>query len=498
MRRTLCIGNSFGKSKMKIYFCRILFILLLCLPATTSLAADVESPAFRAGAAKADITPTTWPVPTVGYFYEHLADKAWDPLHVRAIVLDDGATKIAIAVVDSCYCPRSLFDEAKRRIEKSTDIRSDHIMASATHTHSAPYARDRGTCKADPKYVERITQGIVDAVTKANQNLESAEFGRGSVDVPEEVFNRRWFMKPGGIKPSPFFETMDKVRMNPPRGSKLLDRPAGPTDPEVSFVSLRAVDGRPIALLANYSLHYVGGIAPGGVSADYFGEFAGLIEKRLGANHEKHPPMVAIMSNGTSGDINNLNFPHPRKKTDNFQQMRAVAGRVADAVTDSYRSVDHRRDVTLAMAQQKLTLNKRRPTPEQVAKAKKLLAAEKDSPLSAIVKCYVLRTLKFNEPPHTAELVLQAARIGDLGITAIPCEVFAEVGLNIKKKSPLADNFTIELANGHYGYLPTPHQHALGGYETWLGTCELEIEASDKIEAALFGLLDQVNKKNSK
>ncbi|MEA1952072.1 MAG: hypothetical protein U9N87_11850, partial [Planctomycetota bacterium] len=363
----------------------------------------------------------------------------------------------------------------------------------ATHTHTAPRARDFPARKADPKYVEQITQGIVEAVTKAKQNLEPAEFGRGSVDVPEEVFNRRWFMKPGGIVASPFFETIDKVRMNPPRGGKLLDRAAGPTDPEVSFVSLRSADGRPIALLANYSLHYVGGIPPKGVSADYFGEFAKLVEKRLGVEADGQPQFVAIMSNGTSGDINNINFPHPRKKAGHFERMRAVAGRVAGAVTDTYPSVKHRRDVTLAMAQKTLKLNRRRPTPELVAKAKKMLSAENQKPISVYAKLYATRTLSLNEPPYTEELILQAARIGDLGITAIPCEVFAETGLDIKKKSPLADTFTIELANGHYCYLPTPRQHALGGYETWLGTCILEIEASEKIKAVLYDLLDRIN-----
>ena len=471
----------------------ILMVLLCCLVSSTSVAADVESSGFRAGAAKVDITPATWPMPMIGSFRERLAHKAWDPLHVRAVVMDDGTTKIAIAVVDNCLCPRSLFDEAKRRIEKSIGIRADHIMASATHTHTAPAARDRREIKADPKYVERITQGIVEAVKQANRNLEAAEFGRGSVDVPEEVFNRRWFMKPGGIKANPFGETNDTVRMNPPRGSELLDRPAGPTDPEIFFFSLRSLDGRPIALLANYSLHYVGGIAPGGVSADYFGEFARLIEKRIGVKTDAHPPFVAIISNGTSGDVNNINFRHLRKRADHFQRMRAVAGRVTDAVIGAYQSTKHRRDVTLAMAQSVLKLNKRRPTVEQVANAKELLAAAGESSKSWKARCYAVWALKLNEPPYTEELVLQAARIGDLGITAIPCEVFAEIGLDIKKKSPLADTFTIELANGHYGYLPTPRQHALGGYETWLGTCTLETEASEKIKAVLYDLLDKVS-----
>ncbi|MBN2294855.1 MAG: neutral/alkaline non-lysosomal ceramidase N-terminal domain-containing protein [Pirellulales bacterium] len=468
-------------------------VVLICLFSSTSPANDAESSGFRAGAAKADITPTEWPVHMVGSFAPRLAHKAWDPLYVRAIVLDDGNTKMAIAVVDNCLIARSLFDEAKRRVEKNIGIPADHIMASATHTHTAPRARDFPGKKSDPKYVEQMMQGIVEAVTKANRNLEPAEFGRGSVDVPEEVFNRRWFMKPGGVNPNPFFGTIDKVRMNPPRGSKLLDRPAGPTDPEVSFVSLRSVDGRPIALLANYSLHYVGGIPPEGVSADYFGEFARLIEKKLGAKGGTHPEFVAIMSNGTSGDINNYNFRHPRKPAEPFQQMRAVAGRVAGAVTDTYPSVKHRRDVTLDIAQKKLTLNKRRPTPELVARAKKMLAAEKESPMSVQAKLYATRTLSLNEPPFTEELILQAARIGDLGVAAIPCEVFAETGLDIKKKSPLADTFTIELANGHYCYLPTPRQHALGGYETRLGTNILEIEASEKIKAVIFDLLDKVN-----
>lgn len=97
-----------------------------------------------------------------------------------------------------------------------------------------------------------------------------------------------------------------------------------------------------------------------------------------------------------------------------------------------------------------------------------------------------------DEHEGTEELVLQAIRIGDVGITSIPCEVLVEIGLRIKANSPLKPTFTIELANGHYGYLPDPPQHRLGGYETWLGTNILEIEASDKIEAELSKLLAKV------
>ena len=88
---------------------------------------------------------------------------------------------------------------------------------------------------------------------------------------------------------------------------------------------------------------------------------------------------------------------------------------------------------------------------------------------------------------------MQAFRIGDLAIAAIPCEVFVEIGLKIKAESPIAQTFTISLANGYNGYLPTPQHHAWGGYETWRArSSHLEVQASVKIEAAIMELLDRL------
>ena len=51
-------------------------------------------------------------------------------------------------------------------------------------------------------------------------------------------------------------------------------------------------------------------------------------------------------------------------------------------------------------------------------------------------------------------------------------------GLGIEGEEPVQAHFTHSIANGYYGYMPTPEQHQLGGYETWLGTNRLEVEAS--------------------
>ena len=106
---------------------------------------------------------------------------------------------------------------------------------------------------------------------------------------------------------------------------------------------------------------------------------------------------------------------------------------------------------------------------------------------------YARETLFINDYPDEVTLILQTMRIGDLGIAASPCEVFAEIGLEIKRKTPFKPTFTIELANGHGGYLPTPEQHKLGGYETWRSRASyLEINAAPKIVHTildLFGVL---------
>jgi hypothetical protein len=109
-------------------------------------------------------------------------------------------------------------------------------------------------------------------------------------------------------------------------------------------------------------------------------------------------------------------------------------------------------------------------------------------------KIYAQRLLQQADAPDQVSIPMQALRIGDVGIFAIPFEVFTETGLELKERSPLRPAFTISLANGSYGYLPTPRQHALGGYETWLGTNFVEVEASTKITSTLLRLMSGLAK----
>jgi hypothetical protein len=475
---------------MRTRFLALGLLLVAASASATALAQD-DRKVFRAGAAASNITPPLGE-PIVGGWASPPATHVHDELHARCLVLDDGRTKLAFVICDNVGVAREVFDAARALVRKETGIAEGHVLMASTHTHSATSARPANVLASDGRladYPRFLARRIADGVRRALNQMEPAQIAWGSVDVPSQVFNRRWFLKPGTPNPNPF-GGQDRVRMNPPRGSPDLLEPAGPTDPQVSFVSVRSRDGRPIALLANYSLHYVGGVPEGHVSADYFAVFADRVGLLLKADR-LDPPFVGILTNGTSGDVNNINFRKKAEPLPPYQKIWEVADEVAKAVHQAHRKVEFRDWVPLASARRELVLAVRKPTAAQVEFARNVLAKPEGSkPDHPHERAYAERVVQLRDSPDQVSIPLQAFRVGDLGIAAIPFEVFAETGLAIKRESPFQPTFTIELANGAYGYLPTPRHHALGGYETWLGTNRVEVEASEKIRRAILELLE--------
>jgi len=420
-----------------------------------------------------------------------------DELYAKCLVLDDGKTQLAIVLCDNVGIPREVYDAAKAMIKNETGLPPSHVLTAATHTHSATTARGPNKVVTEKKltaYQTFLARRIADGVRRAINNLEPARIGWGAAEERSQVFNRRWFTTNPRLRRNPF-GGVDKVRMNPPRADKSLLRPAGPVDPEIPFVSVQSRDGRPIALLANYSLHYVGGVRRGHVSADYFAVFANRIAELLQAE-KVDPPFVGILSNGTSGDINNINFRKRYERKKPYEKMREVGRLVAKKVYEAYGSIEYRDWVPLAAMQRDLTLKVRKPTAERLAYFRKISKqAESAKPYHSRERIYARRVARLAESPEEIRVPLQAVRIGDVGIAAIPFEVFVEIGLEIKQESPFKRSFTIELANGSYGYLPTPKQHKLGGYETWMGTNNVEKTASEKITHVVLEMFRVLKKR---
>ena len=473
-------------------FC-IPFLLLgsLLINVENALAQSVN--VFRAGAATSNITPKIG-TSINGSMKDGTVRQIHDDTYARCIVLDDGQTRLAILTVDLCMIYREELDEAKRRAHQITGIPVENMMMSATHTHSGGTACSVFQSDPDQDYLKFLRERITDAVVRANNNLAPARIGWAVGKEPGQVFNRRWKMKPGKPLMNPFGKE-DQVKMNPGIGNPDLLEPAGPTDPELPVISVQTPDGRPIALLANYSLHYVGGTGAGEISADYFGMFAERMKQLLGSDDKLHPPFVAMLSNGTSGNINNVNWnaDKPPPPAPPYTRMKEVADIVAAEAYKTYQNIKYQTWISLSSAQKEITLGVRLPDKEEIERAKGIIAKAQSPVMNTVEEIYARETMLIKDYPKQVPVLLQAFRVGDLAIAAAPCEIFVEIGLDIKARSPFKTTFTTSLANGYNGYLPTPEHHKLGGYETWRARSSyLEVGASTRVSSVLFELLHKL------
>jgi hypothetical protein len=88
---------------------------------------------------------------------------------------------------------------------------------------------------------------------------------------------------------------------------------------------------------------------------------------------------------------------------------------------------------------------------------------------------------------------LQAFKIGDGAVLALPGEVFLELGMEIRRRSPFKHTFVAELCNQEWiGYVPTPQAYGEGGYEPT--TSILKPEAGFVLVNEAVGLLEELSK----
>ena len=461
------------------------FFLFALLLAAGLFPAEVRAE-LRAGAAKVDVTPQTLPVIRNGGFIEASDSKVVDPLHARCLVLDDRVTRLAIVVVDSCMLPRDLCDEAKRLASDKTGIPLDRILISATHCHSAPSSMSYCLgSRVDPRYRAFLPGKLVEAIVQANANLQPAKAAWGRVDAAEFTACRRWSFLKGNELVDPFGEKTVRANMHPGHGNKNAVGPTGPADPWLSFLSVQTADGGPLSLLANFSMHYFGGHP--GVSADYAGLFSERIAKRLAPGDES---FVGIMSQGTSGDSWWGDYSRDKRRT---WLMQEYTGQLVDMVAKRLAKLEHSEEVPLGMAESRPEFFRRTPDDDRLKWARDMLAKMDGQRPRNRPEVYAEQAVWIHENP-VEEVPLQAIRIGGLGITAVPCEVYALTGLKLKSASPLPLTFNISLANGASGYIPPPEQHTLGGYTTWPArTAGLEVNAELRIVEETTRLLEQAS-----
>src|SRR5436190_7761001 len=164
----------------------------------------------------------------------------------------------------------------------------------------------------------------------------------------------------------PFGVKSVRANMHPGYMNPNAMGPSGPIDPGLSMLAVQSADGKPIALLCNYSIHYFGS---GLLSSDYYGAFDTQMEKLI-APQQPEKPFVAMMSQGTSGDLYWADYSKPAKKI----TLDAYAGEIAAEVFAAYQKIEYRDAMPLVMRETKMTLGFRLCDETRLEWAKKTVA----------------------------------------------------------------------------------------------------------------------------
>ena len=396
---------------------RLFWCLLLASVTPASAAAAAENVGLRVGTAKIDITPANdAALPLAGYGNRVLpAEAVHDPLHVRALVVDDGSNQAAIISVELIGLSTAFWEKLTARITQETSIRQDNVLLTVVHTHAAPEIRAQsptgaGAAAAGPanevaakraEYLTRVENAVAAAVQEAKSRLQPAKMGFGTGRANVNI-NRR--------------------ARNADGGWGLGLNPDGASDKTVAVVKFETLAGEPFAIFANYGVHAtVMGPSNLQVSSDLPGATSRFVEAHYGNK------VVAAWTSGAGGDqapIYDRNGTEFRHVAVLGQILGEEVVRVADSIQTSSRG--------------------------------RIRALQK------VVSCPGKRTVQNPGPNREYKIEdadpvsirLSLLMINDVAFAGVSGEVLTEIGQRLKRESPLARTILVTHCNGSSGYIP--------------------------------------------
>lgn len=450
------------------------YLVITVLTAIVCLAVPgVARGQLHVGTAAVKITPPSG-TPMAGYYHARGSEDVLDDLYAKAAVLDDGNTRVVLVVCDLITLPRITVLETRQLIEKQTGIPADHVMLSATHTHTGPSLvrdsvrdnQDGGSGDRARKYTLELPGRIAQAVAEANEKRTPVQVSYAQESEDRLAFCRRFWMKDG------------TVGWNPGKLNPNIIRPVSPIDPEVGIVYFETADKKPLLTYVNYAMHAdtTGGTK---ISADFPGALARCLAGYKG------PDMLTIFANGACGNLNHYNIQWTAPQTSPAEACR-LGTILAGSVLKAYMDLCPLGETTLRVRSEVLQLPLAKVTPEEVQEAKAIVAKGDKARFMEQVRAYkVLDVDKRAGAP--LEVEVQVITLGDsLAWVSLPGEIFVELGLSIKAASPFAQTHIVELANGSIGYIPNRSAYAEGNYEVESARCaegsgELLVQAAVKM-----------------
>lgn len=441
---------------------------------------------MKVGFHTADITPAIGMEMPGGYGKAYI-QRIHDPLKVRAMVMEEDDTLVAIVSLDTCFIQsKRIIERIRASVEQQWGIPQDHILIATSHTHSggplagllpeefedAPQLVKNLLLNhspiANPLYCDWVIQQTVTAIGEASLKREEATLSVGKGLEDKVAFNRRFKMKTG------------RVYTHPGKGNPDILEPAGPIDPEVGVLSAWNSQGHLLGCVVNYACHAT--TFSGGVSADWIYYLEQTIQGVMGQK------AVVVFLNGASGDVTQVDNYSLRPPEFGEKWARLVGTRIGAEAIKVMVTAEKAPLQPLKVKQKTLCLDRRPPSQERLERSRKIVAeglqtGKKDTAWTFAKEILILEYLLQREPK--VEVEIQAIQVGPALFLANPAEYFCEMGLEIKRSSPFPFTFIVELANGCVGYTP-PESAFLpsgGGYETVLTSySNLEIGSAEKIK----------------
>lgn len=379
---------------------------------------------LKAAVVKVEITPER-PEWLLGY----AARKSTginDPIFHRVLLLDDGKTQFVWASSDLCLFSPSFYDSMAAALDKRFGIKPVNFWWSVTHTHSAPevgppgmpgvFLGERYTHERDSAYTQLVERKLAQAIEDARGRLEPVRFGVG------------W-----GVA----FANINRRARDIDGRTFLGMNPDGPVDRRLGLLRFDRMDGSPLALVANYAIH---GTVLGGTSLVISGDAPGI----AAAYVEEKLQTTVLFINGAAGDVAPIYSVQPNPKSGRLTQFRVLLGdRIMEAAARAKTEGGEH-----ALSASAITV--------EVARKEGLGWA---SDLTRYT-----RTASGGR--ETVRLPIRFLHIGtDTVIWSAPLELFCQVAIGVRERSPFSNTLYGGYTNGWLGYLPTEVEWPRGGYE---------------------------------
>jgi len=436
-----------------------------------------EKSMLKAGIASVNITPPIGAITNGGKPAIGIASE----LFAKALVLEDGQTRTALVTADVILLGKKVVEEIRSQIGEMTGIPSSNVMIAASHTHSSPMSimheawGFNQNILPDNSYIDKLVTKISGAVAEANSQLTEVKIGMGEGYAPFNI--NRWIPAPNG-----------------PSGARWGPNHDAPTDETLSVLRIDRMDGTPMVAVINFAAHAT--VATWG---NYFSaDFPGFIQETMEKVYDGK--MTAMFINGASGDLKikwltkkedgSIDFAYGGVD-DSRRWGRIIAG-VALSVLEQVETTNMPHRITISSRQVELPMLPL-PTAQQIEKQ---LEVNQKAGKDISWEQRILPSLRNGNAPKSITGEVQLLRLGNnIVLIAVPGELFAEIGLRIRKELNCKHLFIVGYANGYTGYLPSASSCQADGmnlrYE-WHKTFSYPACFSKGVEPALMSAINEL------